>query len=159
VSEQKGFEAQLGVLAIAAGFFTGPRALPNGCIFNLRAIDDGEGPCARQAGPWQGLAAISCDAIAGFFRDQRGCADPARIAFVHERPIAPVATGPGFIDKDERLGLGGPLADELSNVTLAGANAAEIGDLGAMLLRPIGDRDRVCMDIQAEKECASLRPG
>jgi hypothetical protein len=38
VSEQEGFEATLGVLAIAEGIVTGPRQVPDGCIFHLGEI-------------------------------------------------------------------------------------------------------------------------
>jgi hypothetical protein len=45
----------------------------------------------------------------------------------------------------------------LLKVTLAGAKTAERGDRGAMSLSYRGDRDRVLVDIHADKECARLR--
>jgi hypothetical protein len=42
VSEQEGFEATLGVLAIAEGIFTGSREITNGFIFPLGDLDRGE---------------------------------------------------------------------------------------------------------------------
>jgi hypothetical protein len=159
VSEQKGGEAPLGGLASADGLCTGPRAITNGVIFPLRDLPDGEVPRARQAGQLPGISAVGFDAIAGFLGDQRGCDPPARRAFFHQIPIEPVATGTGFIDKEQMCRLGLPLADQLIHVTRAGAKAAETSALGARIWRHIGDRDRVLVDIHAEKECARLRHG
>jgi hypothetical protein len=105
VSEQKGFEATLGVLAIAEGICTGPREIPNGGIFPLRDLHDGEVPRARQAGEGHGISAVGFDAIAGFWGEQRGCDHPAIIAFFHPIPIAPGAPGTRFIDTEQMGGL------------------------------------------------------
>jgi hypothetical protein len=43
------------------------------------------------------VAAVGLDALAGFFRDQRGCRDPARQALAGEIPVQPEAAGLGFI--------------------------------------------------------------
>jgi hypothetical protein len=55
--------------------------------------------------------------------------DPAAVAFLGEIPVEPVPTGARFIDKDERLGLRVELPDEVIDVTLTGADGAQIDDL------------------------------
>ena len=67
VSEQKSFEAKLGVLAIAKSIFTGPRQVPHGFICHLGDRDRGELPCARQARQLPGVPAVGFDAVTGFF--------------------------------------------------------------------------------------------
>ena len=46
--------------------------IPNGFIFHLRDIHDGEVPRARQAGQLHGIAAVGFDTIAGFLRMSEG---------------------------------------------------------------------------------------
>jgi hypothetical protein len=81
------------------------------------------------------------------------------VACFGERPVEPVATGTGFIDKDQLLGLGVHLADELSNITLAGADGPEGEDFGAVILGDIRHGNCVFVDIQSDEECARLRHG
>jgi hypothetical protein len=57
------------------------------------------------------------------------------------------------------FGFGLHLTDHLIDVTLAGANASQIGDLSAVILRHIGNRDRVFVDIHTDEECARLGHG
>ena len=67
VAEQKRLEATLGVLEVAEGICTGPRQSPHGFSFDLRDLDGGELPRARQAGQWLGVPAVGFDAVTGFF--------------------------------------------------------------------------------------------
>ena len=48
------------------------------------------------------------------------------------------------------------LADELIDVTLTCANGCKVNDLGAVILRHIGNRNRVFVDIHSDEECARL---
>ena len=57
------------------------------------------------------------------------------------------------------FGLRWHLADELLNVTLAGANGAEEGDLGPVLLSHISHGNRLLVDIHSDEECARLGHG
>jgi hypothetical protein len=159
VSEQEGLETKLGVFEIADGIFTRTGEIAHGFIFDFGDIDHGEVPRARQAGQLHGISAVSFDPVAGFLGDQRGGSYPAVITFFHQIPIEPGATGTSFLDEDQVVGFRLHLADEVINVILTGANAAEIGDLGAMILSDIGDRDRVFVDIHADEECVRLRHG
>jgi hypothetical protein len=111
VSEQEGVETTLGGLKIADGNFTRPGEIPHGFVFLLGTIDRGEITGAHQAGQLHRVTAVVCDAVAGLFRHEGGRHNPAVMAFFGEIPAEPVATGTGFIDKDQMLSLGWHLAD------------------------------------------------
>jgi hypothetical protein len=72
--------------------------------------------------------------------------DPADLACFRQIARGPGPTGACFRDKDQMLGLGWQFADEVINGTLAGADAPEIGDLGAVFLSDVGHRDGLLMD-------------
>ena len=57
------------------------------------------------------------------------------------------------------FGLRLELAGALIDVGLSGADGTELDDLGTVLLRDIGYRNRVFMDIQTNIECARLLHG
>jgi hypothetical protein len=61
-----------------------------------------------------------------------------------------VATGTGFLDKDEVGGLGWPLADQLLDGTLSGADGAARGYLSAVRLRHGSHGNRIFVDIQTD---------
>jgi hypothetical protein len=71
------------------------------------------------------------------FGNQRGRHHPAVIAFFGQIAGEPVATGAGFVDADQMFGLRWHPADELINVTLAGADGPQVGDLSAVLWRDV----------------------
>jgi hypothetical protein len=141
VAEQKGFETELGVLEIADGIFTRPGEIAHGLIFELREIDRGKIPRARQAGQLHGVPAIGFDAIAGLFGNQRGRHHPAIVVFLGQIALEPIATGTGFVDEDQMFGFGLDLSGELIDVALTGANASEVGDLGTVILSHVRHSD------------------
>jgi hypothetical protein len=159
VSEHGGVESKLGGLEIAEGLVTGAGEVADRVVFHCGDIDGGEIPRAREAGQWHGVTAVGCDAIAGFFGNQRGCHHPAVVAFFGQIPIEPIATGAGFIDKDQMLGLGWQLADEVVNVILACADGTEVADLGAVISRDVSDGNRVLTDVHSDIERARLCHG
>jgi hypothetical protein len=67
VSEQEGFEAKLGVLAIAEGIFTGSGEIANRCIVHCGDIDEGEIPRACQPHQLHGVSAVGFDAVSSLF--------------------------------------------------------------------------------------------
>ena len=95
----------------------------------------------------------------GFLGIRDGRYHPAVVVFFRQIAVEPVATGSGFIDKDEVCGLGLHLADELIDVTLTRANGAQVGHLGAMILGDIRHGNGVLVDIHADEECARLGHG
>src|SRR4029450_10898119 len=65
VTQQEGFETELGVFQVAEGIFTRPREIAHGFIFDFGDIDEGEIPRAGQSGQLSGVSAIRFDAITG----------------------------------------------------------------------------------------------
>lgn len=159
VSEPKGCETKLGSFAIADGIFTRPRKVANGFIVDRGDIHRGESARARRSGEWHSIAAVGLDASPRLCGEQRGGDHPAVVALFAQIPLEPGATRTGRRDDEQMFGLGMHLTDELINVTWTGAKAAEGGDLGAMILSDIGDRNRVLVNIHSDKECARLRHG
>jgi hypothetical protein len=159
MSEQEGFEPKLGGLEIADGIFTRAAEVAAGFVFPRRDIDGGEVTGAHQPGQLHGITTVGFHAVAGLFRHERGRHHPALIAFVAQIAREPIPTRARFVDKDEVFGLGWHVADELVNVTMAGANRAQGDDLGAVVFGHVGDGDRFFMDIQTTRECTRLMHG
>jgi len=57
------------------------------------------------------------------------------------------------------LGLRWHLADEGIEITLAGADRPHVGDLSTMILRHVGDRNGLFVDIHADKEVCETGTG
>ena len=159
VSEPEGLETARGGVKITDGVCTCPGEIPDGLLCHRGDRDDGEITRAGQPGQLHGLSAVGCDPIAWFLGAQRGGHPPAVVAFVRQIAVAPVATGAGCLDEEQRCGLRGHCADEVIDVTLAGATSAERGDLRPMILSHIGDRTRVFVDIHADVQRARLGHG
>ena len=83
LSQQKGFETELGVFEIAEGIFTRPGEIANGFILDLGDLDRGEITRARQAGQLHGVPAVGFDPVARLLGDQRGGHHPVIVAFFH----------------------------------------------------------------------------
>jgi hypothetical protein len=81
------------------------------------------------------------------------------MAFFGKVTLKPVAPGPGFIDKDQRLGLGLHLSYELIKIGLPGANGAEVDHFSLVTLGAIRDSDGVFVAIETNIECARLGHG
>jgi hypothetical protein len=64
-----------------------------------------------------------------------------------------------IIDKDQVFGLRLHLAEELINVTLMGADGAQVDNLGAVILSHRSDRNRVFVDVHSDAEYAKLGYG
>jgi len=66
LSQQKGFETELGIFEIANGIFTRPGEIPDGFIFPLGARDHRELTRAGEPGQWSGVSAVGVDPIIWF---------------------------------------------------------------------------------------------
>ena len=159
LSPPKGGETDRGVLAIADGSGTRPGARPDGVLVPLGDRDPGASPRAGAPGPWHGVSAVGCAPIAWGVGAQRGGPPPAGGACCRQRAGEPGATGTGCGDAEPRGGLRWPGADEVVDVTLAGAAGAERGYRSPRSLGDLGDSQRVVVDLQAEEECARLGHG
>jgi hypothetical protein len=102
---------------------------------------------------------VGFDPVTRFLGNEGGGDDLAHMAFFCQIALEPVPTGSGFIDKDQMLGFGVHLADEVVKVTVARADGPEGGDLGAMLFSDVGHRNGLFMDISSDVKRARLRHG
>ena len=143
VSQQKGFESEFGGFEVLGGILTSSGEIANGFLFELGDVDGCEVAGSPQAREWDGVAAVSFDAITHLVRDQRRRDDPTGMAFFTQVSVELIAVGAGFVDEDQMLGLGLGLARELIDVGLAGADSAEVSDFGTVIVSDIGDRDGV----------------
>jgi hypothetical protein len=159
LSQPKGLETARGVLAIAAGLVTRPGERAHGGSLDRGAIDRGESTRARPAGQWHGVPAVGCDPVARLLGEQRGGHPPALVAFFHAITVEPRAARAGFIAEAAMVGVGWPLADHLSAITLAGADGPTLRALGAVIRRHVRHRDGVLVTIHATAACARVRPG
>jgi hypothetical protein len=106
-----------------------------------------------------GITTVGVHAVAGFFRNERGCDDPTVVTFFAQIPGEPLAAWPGFIDENEMVSLGLECADAVIDVGLSRPDGAEVGALSTVVLRDRRDRERVFMDIQANGKGARLVHG
>jgi hypothetical protein len=106
-----------------------------------------------------GVSAVRCDAVTGLLGNQRRRHHPAIIACFRQIAVEPGATRASLIDNDEVLGLGWHVPAELVEVDVPGADAAEIGHLGAVLLSDVSHGKRVFVDVQSNIECGSVMHG
>jgi hypothetical protein len=151
-------ETKRGVFEIAEGIGTGPREGATRFLCPLGNLDPSELPRAGQAGQWPSISTVRFDPITRLCGEQRGGDDPAIVPFFGPRALEPGATGASFIDEDEGVGLRLQRTKELLTITLAGANAAEVGALSAVLVSHVGHGHRLLVDVHADEECARLRP-
>jgi hypothetical protein len=106
-----------------------------------------------------GVTTVSLDAIASLFGNQGRGDDPAVMALFRQITLEPGATRPRFIDKDQVLGRGLHLSNELINIGLPGADRAEGDDLGVVVFGNVGYGNRVFMDIHSDVQRARLAHG
>jgi hypothetical protein len=159
VAEHEGVAPERGGLQIAEGVFTCPGEITTRCSCHLRDIDHGESTRAGQAGQLHGGSAVGCDPIAWFLGDQRGYDHPAVVACLRQIAVEPGAPGAGCVNEEQMCGLGWQRAEEVVNVTVAGADGTEGGDLSAVLWRDVSYGNRVCVDVHAEVKRARLAQG
>jgi hypothetical protein len=103
--------------------------------------------------------AVGVAPVARLVRAQRRRHPPAPMAFWGQVASAPVAPGPGVIATDEVGGRGWPRAEQLREVTLAGAAGAESGHRRAGLRRHVRPGDRIVGDIQTAGQWGGRRQG
>jgi hypothetical protein len=106
-----------------------------------------------------GVTAIGVHAIAGLLGNEGGCHHPAVVACFGEIPVEPVPTGPRFIDKEQLCGLRWQLADEVINVTVAGADGPEVDDLSVVIFGDVSHGNRVFVDVHSDGQRARLAHG
>jgi hypothetical protein len=77
------------------------------------------------------------DGAAGFWEDEwlGRCRadDPTGMPFFAQVSVEPIATGSGFVDEHQMLGLGWELADEGIDVGLSGTDGSEVSNFGAVI--------------------------
>jgi hypothetical protein len=127
--QQESLEPELGGLEVPQGIFAGTGKIADGFVLDCGDIDRCKIARAHQAGQLHGVTAVGLHPVARLFGNQGRGDDPADVAFLGEIPVEPVPTGSRFIDKDEMLGLRVELPDEVIDVTLTGADGAQIDDL------------------------------
>jgi hypothetical protein len=147
LAEQEGFEASLGRFEVTES------------VFDRRDIDRRQIARPHEARELDGITPIGFNPVARFFGDLGWGNNPAKETLLREIAIEPVATGSGFRDKDQMVGLRLELSGELIDVTVARAESPEIDDLRTVVLRDIRDRDGFFMDIETDRECARLCQG
>jgi hypothetical protein len=159
VPQEKGFAPQLRGLEIVESICTRPAQVPHGFIRNCWDRDRGESPRAHQAGQFDGIPPVGCDAIPGLFGDQGGRHDAADLAFCGHIAVAPIATRPSFLDQDAVGAFGLQPATQLIDSALARPAVAKGDNLGVRFLGDVGDGHGLFMNISPDGECARLVHG
>jgi hypothetical protein len=159
LAQEKGFEALLRGFEVTETIFTGATQIAHGFVIDLGDVDGGEVARTPQPGQLAGIAAVGLDPVPGLFRNQCGGDHPTVMPRLGQIAIQPIAARPGFVDKDEGLGLRVQWSNPVVEVTLAGAASPQGDDLRAVVLGHIGDRDGLLMDISADIKHARLGHG
>ena len=106
-----------------------------------------------------GVTTVGFDPIARLLRDERWGHDPADVAFRREIAVEPIPTWTRFIDKDQMIAFGLPLADEHVDVAWTSANGAKVDDFSLVCFGNICDSNRLFMNIHSDVERARLVHG
>jgi hypothetical protein len=70
MSEQEGFETELGRLEVSQAIFTGAGEITHGFIFSPGNIDVRQVPRTHQPGQWHRVPAVGFHMVAGLFENQ-----------------------------------------------------------------------------------------
>ena len=76
-----------------------------------------------------------------------------------ELAVQAVAARSGLVGEHEALSFGLQPADQLVDVGRAGADAADVGDLGAAVVGNVGDRDGILVVIETDEQRGGLFHG
>jgi len=156
VPQHEGCEPPLGRLQLPQGRFPRPTQVADGGIVDGGDGDRGEGSRAHAPGQLHGITPVGFDPITRLLGHQGGGDDPADGAFLHERALEPGTAGAGVVDEDTLRTLRPQGPEPLGTITLPRPDRAAGDDRRALGLGDRGDRQRLCMDIQANGERASL---
>ena len=137
----------------------GAREIADGLVRDVGDVDGREIAGASQAGQGHRVALVGLHSIARVSRDQRGGDDEARQALPGEIAAEPVAAGPGLVDEHELRALALHLANEGVDVALSRADRAHVHGIGGALGGRVRDSNRVLVDVEADKQCATVSHG
>src|SRR5207245_372075 len=115
-------------------------------------VAGGEVTGGQESGELHRIAPVGLDAVAGLSGNERRGDDQAGDATTGEVAVQNVAARPRLVRDDETVGLLLEPADEPVDVGRAGADAADVGDVGAAVLRNVGDRDGVLVNIETDEQ-------
>jgi hypothetical protein len=124
-----------------------------------RVPEAGELAGTHQPGELEGITPVGFHAIDRLFGNQGRGDNPIAVALFRQIAIEPIATGAGFIDKDEVLALRQEASNQFVDIALSSANGAKVGDLGLVFLGHVSHGYRLFMDIQSDEERARLGHG
>src|SRR5712691_808318 len=158
-TEEEGLQPELGGLEGDDGGLAGATEIAQRFVLDGGDVDGVEVTGAQQAGELDGIAAVGLDAVAGLFRDERRGDDQAGDAAAREVAIQNVAAGAGLIGDHEAVGLLLEPANEPVDVGRARADAADVGDVGAAVVRDVGHRDGLLVHIETDKQRGGLLHG
>ena len=150
LAQQERFQPPLAPLEVLHGGLAASAQVSQGLVLNPRHVDGAQVAAAHQASQRHRIATIRLHAIARLPRDQRRGDNVAAQALPREVPIQPVATRPGLVDEHQPRTLGLEFPDQRVDVALPRADRPQRHDLRAPLLRRIGDRDRLLVDIETD---------
>jgi hypothetical protein len=159
LAQAKRFAPACGGLELTAGALPRPCQVAHGVIGHGGDRPRRESPRAQQAGPWHGVPTVGLHPVARRFGTQRGGHHRAGLALFREIARAPVATRSCVRDNDPGVGLGWPCADAVREVTVSGADAAQVEDLSVRIVRDLSHRDGLLRDIHPDVKRARLLPG
>jgi hypothetical protein len=151
-TQEERLESEPGGLQVAGGILTGTAEITDGFVFDPGNIDRGEIAGPHETSQLDSIAAVSLDSISCPPWDERWCDHQALEALLGEVPIESVAAGASFVGEDKLLSLGLQSANHLIDVALTSTDGTEESDLGRSILRGIGYRDEVLVDIQTNEK-------
>jgi len=159
VTEQERLETELGGLEGDDGIFAGACEIADRLVVDGGNIDGVEVSGSEQTGEGDGVAAVGLDAVAGFAWNERRGDDQTVEPLAGEMPMQDVAARTGFVDEDETSGSRLQPTDQGIDVGGSGTDAADVGDLGASIVRRVRDRDGVFVDVETDEKSGGLLHG
>jgi hypothetical protein len=153
LSQQERLQPTLAPLEILHGIVPAAAQVPQGLVRDLGHVDCAQVAAAHQAGQRDRIAPICLHAVRRLPRDQRRRHDVAGEPLPGQVPIQPVGARPRLVDEHQRRRpFRLELPDQLVDVALPCPDRPQGHHLGAPVLRRIGDRDRVLVDVETNVE-------
>ena len=150
--EQERFQAVLRGLEGDDGVLARPRQVAHRLVLDRGDVDRREVSGTQQPGEGDGVASIGLDAVSRFAWNEGRRDDQTGHPPAGQVPVQGVAAGPGLVGDDQAHGFVLEATDEPVDVDDPGADATDVGDLGASVVGNVRDRDGVLVDIETDEQ-------
>ena len=159
LAQQEGLQPALGGLQILEGILPGAGQIADRLVLDLGDVDRGQITRAHQAREGDRIAPVGLDPVTGPLGNQRRSHHEARDLLAPQVAIQPVPARSRLVNEHEVFALRLQLPDELVEIAVPRTDGSVRHSLRSRLAVDIGNRDRILVNIETHKPCASVIHG